>query len=225
MKRCILPFVATIVLAATAVVYLLFFDHSPMPVDDFTQWMGDPQNGISKGKYVNGLHISLKYLPPDYLVYSDLKKNLHTDKQFVPTTVGVDSLRRLYALSLTFLLSIGPDERGGAGADVMLRDITSYPDFVNRAMTLNFEMEKFISLRLGSDIYPPILTNLENTYGLSAARNIVLVFPRPTQHSTAKREDYEIVWNDMLYTTGIHHFLFSSRDIESIPTLSFEKLL
>lgn len=225
MKRFFVLLVATLVLVATGTTgYLLFFDCSPMPMDKFTQWMGDSQNGISKDKYVNGLHIRLKYLPTDYLVYSDLKNILHTDKNFIPTVAVMDSVKQLYALSMTFVLSIGPDERDGIGADVMLRDVHSYSDFVNRAITLNFEMEKFISLRLGSDIYAPVLTNLENTYGLSTARNIVLVFPRPNQHSVDE-EVYEIVWNDMLYTTGIHHFVFSARDIESIPPLSFEKIL
>jgi hypothetical protein len=225
MKRFFLLLVATTVLVATGTGYLLFCNHSSIPVDEFTRWMGDSRNGISKDKYVNGLHICLKYLPTDYLVYSDLKKSFHMNKQFIPTAAITDSLKQLYALSMTFVLSIGPDERDTVGADIMMRDVTSYPDFVNRAIALNFEMEKFISLRSGAHIYPPVLTNLENTYGLSTARNIVLVFPRPNRHNSAEKEEYEVVWNDMLYTTGIHHFIFSAHDIESIPSLSFEKIL
>lgn|GEM_PF-1176552 len=205
--------------------FLFLSEPAALPVEDFTRWINDPDHGMVKDVYVNGLHISIKHLPTDYLVRSEVSKILHTNKEFPLTSSTIDSIRGLYTESMTFVLGIGPDERKEKGGDVMFRDITSYPEFVQRAMNLNFEMDKFVSMRVGSSQYAPVLTNLENTYGLNTARSIVLVFPRPPDVPDGEEAGYEVVWNDMLYTTGIHRFFFSARDMESIPALSFEKFL
>ena len=224
MKKMIVLLTAVAAVTGSVLGFLIFND-TEFSAEEFSHWMNDPDNGMVKEVYVNGLHIGVKYLPVDYLVRSELNKIRHTDSKLSLTPVMIDSLRKLYTRSMTFVLSIGPDERNGKGGDVMFRDITSYQEYVNRAMNLNFEMEKYVSMRVGSNVYPPVLTNLENTYGLNNGRNIILVFSRPPRQAGGEEEGYEIVWDDMMYTTGLHRFFFSAGDIESIPSLSFEKIL
>ena len=202
--------------------FLLFFFSScekerRLPVKSYLKWVNEPENGLVKTKYVNGLELKIKYLSPEYLAWREL-----SDKPG-NSVMEKDSLLHRYRQSLSFLLSIGPDERKKSGSDIMMQDISNYKEYTERSLTMNFDMEQYIRLKAGKSEYRPVLSALENTYGLSSGRNILLVFtPLATGDQTFKQSgELDFIYADELFGLGTNHFVFTKKELSSIPELIF----
>lgn len=186
-------------------------------LSEYLEWINDPANGLSKVKYVNGLEIKIKYMPREYLAYLDLKSR---DKISME---GKDSVINLYQHSFQFMMSIGPDEREGNGPDIMLDGIVNQGEFEERVHLMNFEMERYISLAVDEKEFRPVLSTMENVYGMTSARNIVFVFVpgEKDQDVFAHAEKLDLVYDDELFGLGVNHFLFYKENIQDIPEITF----
>lgn len=183
---------------------------------EYKTWMVDPENGLSKTKYVNGLKLTVKYLPTDYLVYQDLQGNSDINI--------VDSLRSRYSQSHTFLLNIAPDARDKdmpQGASVMTRDIKDMEDYKLRSLIMNFDMQHYVSIKNGDLEFVPVLAEMENTYDLTKDRTIYLVFSDKANGDLLKGETLDFIFEDEIFATGLNHFKFDAEDIREVPALKF----
>lgn len=182
----------------------------------YNRWISDPSHGLVQTRYIHGVKLTLKYLPPEYLAYSDLKRN-----SLQPAKGIGDSLRDYYSKSVSFMLTLGPDDRkkseGPVNNDIMFLDVTRFEEYKDRSFQMNFDMADYVSLKCGAKEVKPVLTNMENVYGLSPERNIHLVFPA----DRSAREDLEVVFNDELFNTGINHFVITRKQLNSIPNFVF----
>jgi hypothetical protein len=184
---------------------------------EFMKWINNPENGLVKSKSTIGVKIDLKYLPPSYLAYQEMKdgKNKSAETR--------DSLISYYSQSITFLMIIGPDEKEKKNTgDIMYRDITKFDDYKDRAHIMNFEISEYVNLETEKGKYKPVIANLENIYGLVNERKIMFVFPRvnSTEDLTNSKE-LDFVFTDEIYNTGINHFVFTQEQIKKVPNFIF----
>lgn len=188
----------------------------PVSYEEYMGWMGIPENGMVKSHSVNGLEIKVKFLPAEYLAYQELKN----EKIILPAKR--DSLLAFYSRSLTFLMVIGPDEAKKTEGDVMMKGVKSYEEFAQKAMTMNFDMSQYVTLKTKEGEFKPVLSNMENVYGLSKSRNILFVFAPIELKDTAflHSNEYDFVYEDQLFQIGINHFVFKKGDIDNRPLLA-----
>lgn len=173
--------------------------------------------GLVKTKTVNGIIMSVRYLPTDLLVLRELNNR---------TTVSqaeLDSLRQQYVNSKTFVLTLTPDTNQ-TKADLMFGGVGSKEEYQEKVLKLNFGMDQYTSLHSLNAEYTPVLTNMENIYGLKASRDFNIVFvPR----SVDEKLDYEsseslkFVFDDPYFKTGLNQFVFTKDDMTSSPGFTF----
>lgn len=194
-----------------------FFNSEKEP-GDYMKWMNDEDNGLIKSKHINGLVFTVKYLPADYMTYQELKSS-------TPNAASKDSLLKQYQNSLFFLLIIHPDDeiKANAGKDVMYLGVKDPKEYQDRVMQMNFEMKEYVSIELNdSSSYTPVLTNMENTYGLSNGRSILCVFsPYKSIQEFNNSNTIDLIWDDEIFQSGRNHFVFDSKDFLSLPRLKF----
>lgn len=183
-------------------------------VEEYSKWINEPENGLIQTKRIKGLKVSVKYLPNEYLVYKETIGNDNTETY-------KDSLKKEYKNSLTFLMIIAPDEEKGNKNDIMTEGINNYQEYSERLLALNFQLDKNISLRSGTIELKPVLSALENTYGLSKSRNILFVFAA-NEEQKGKMNDSEtidFVYIDELFSLGIMHFDFANKKLKDLPVI------
>jgi hypothetical protein len=187
---------------------------------DYLKWLSDEEHGLVKTKYVNGMEIKVKYMPPEYMASQEMQSgHSYSLKQ-------TDSLLNLYKNSMNILFSIGPDERKETGADVMFQSVKTYQEYAERVNDFNFQMEEYVTLQAGDEKFRPVLSAMENVYGLKASRDILFVFvPKDiSDHSMTNSDKLDFLYEDGLFDLGDNHFVFLKKDIEKIPVLDLSKL-
>ncbi|NQY09761.1 MAG: hypothetical protein HRT71_09640 [Flavobacteriales bacterium] len=185
----------------------------------YVQWLHNPENNLSKTRYVNGLEIKVRYSPVEFLAYRELQDEVGYSQQ------TIDSVVNLYKGSLTFVMEIGPDERKDVGGDIMYRGVGSYADYTKRVYAMNFDIEQYVSIKTQEGSVSPVLSNMENVYGLTKSRSIVFVFAQKQNgKDLLNQESLDFVYDDDLFGLGINHFKFKSSDINAIPIIDFWKV-
>lgn len=168
---------------------------------EYNAWLNNPENHCKVSKKVGNMVISMKYMPPQFLA---LKEYESTNR-----LLNYDSLLSSYEHSVTFLMSF-ETKQGQEGEDVMYKDLASYKEYLERSMTLNFDMESKVQLQGSFGSCYPVLSSLENTYGLSKGRDVYLVFSSKEKAYDLMKEAYwDLVYQDDIYQTGILHFIFT----------------
>jgi hypothetical protein len=177
-------------------------------VNELTKYINVPENGLLKEKTVGGIKFKLKYLPTDYLVYSqlDLKQS-----HMLPL---IDSLDKRYQNSVTFLLSIGPAD--DESFDITKYGITNYEEFAKQLEQLCFQAQGWISIKddNGKE-YTPSLVHMENINALEKHRNVLVVF----NTKDYLKNNFSFIFSDELFNTGINKFYFKASDINGIPKI------
>lgn len=214
---------ASILMGITGLIFLLWAgyvwrENTPEYLDNvevYLRWLNNPQNGLVRSKTVNGFSLTVKYLPPDYLACRELADG----KEY--SAAYKDSIRSIYNQGMSFLLRIAPDEESHS-SDIMFWNARNYQEYKERFLNLNFTISEYIALKTDRGKYNPVLSNLENVYGLTPGRNLQFVFV-DEQHPNGLKEAafFDFIFTDEIFDTGINHFVFSREDINNIPKLIF----
>lgn len=186
---------------------------SPDTIGDpaaYLRYLADQENGLVRQKAVGGFNIRMKYLPPDYMAYRELSGGLDRQGQ------SIDSLAGRYQTSATFLLTITPEDTGAP--EIARLGVSNYEEFSRRILDLNFHLREQLWLENEGRKVPAVLTEFERNYGLDRSGNIIIVFNSPPPEREAV-SDWVVVWNDELFHTGLHRFLFKQADIRKMPRL------
>ena len=185
-------------------------------VEEMYTWMGDPANGMIVTKLSGDKELTMKFLPPGYLAYKEVKETLGKSKE------QIDSLRMLYKKSRSFLLTI--KYKNDEPYDPVYEGIYSYEELDRRKKDMHFSFDEYVKL-ISSDggEYKPVLSHMEETYGLQKMRNIHLVFSpeNEKQADILGAEELDIVFDDRIFKTGITHFVFEKRNIDKKIKLNF----
>ncbi|SNZ01681.1 hypothetical protein [Flagellimonas pacifica] len=176
----------------------------------FLKWLDNPKNGLVKKASANGFSFSLKFLPSEYLAYTELKKG--NDEK------GWNELLHDFESSMSVLFSIEHDMHGIDATNYDIQNMAAYKERINE---LNFGLKQhlFIKGSEGKKIRP-VLTTFENNYEIGGKKTFYVVFPK-TDEEQWKTESLDIVFDDPFLDTGISHFAFKKQHIDQIPTLEF----
>lgn len=181
--------------------------HTVSDVQGYQQWFAEKENPCRTSKRVVDMLISMKYLPPEFLALKD--------HEAAGGKLSYDSLYNNYKHSVTFLMSF-VSIQGQEGEDVMYKDLSNYKEYLERNMTLNFDMESRVQLKSDFGSCYPVLSSMENTYGLSKGRDVYLVFSsREESYDLYKQPYWDLIYQDDIYQTGILHFTFQYPDIKA----------
>lgn len=183
---------------------------------DYLRWINDEENNIIVNKYSNNFKLSLKYLPPEYSAYRELKSQKHY------TQNDIDSLTDYYSKSMSFIFSLGPDEEH-SDKNVMFYDVFDKKAFIDRVQELNFRFSSYFTLKYKGSEYVPVLYIMENTYELSNARNFYFIF-MPEDLNLEELNDFEIIYDDKLFDLGKVKIKFKQENINKIPKINFWNL-
>lgn len=188
---------------------ILFFSscesQNTLSEQEYFGYISNPENGLVIKKSVNGINMSARVLPTDYLAFQDYQEAL-----------DFDSLKNFYNQSLTFTLHLEPDEVVH-GASIMSHGVHDEKELKQRAITMNFDMSNYIKLRANNTEYEPVLTTLENTYDLTNGRTVYIVFENTEELGSA--EELDLVFEDEMFQTGINHFNFKGEQVKNTPKL------
>jgi hypothetical protein len=177
---------------------------------EFMKFINEEKNGLNKVKNINGLKIKVKYLPSDFLAYKEFKdSDMSGDEK-------LDSLKKLYANSLTFVMELSPEKE--KSQDVMLQNIHSEQEYKDRVNVMNFNMKDYLEIEVDGKNISPSIANLENIYGLKNSRKVIVVFPVEIKKMTRGKE-LKFTYSDEIYSTGVNHFEFQSDDILDVPQI------
>lgn len=172
---------------------------SPQDTEAYGRWLADPENGFVVTKESPYLELEMQHLPSEYLGWREI------GRAGVPLGGEQrDSVLASYAGSLHFTLTVRPRE-GRALGDVAMSGVASEAGFQERVRTLNFEIGEYFELKVGEEVLEPVLTNFENTYGLTEFRRVQLVFPRPV---AGVGEAWDLRFVDEVFGSGGWHFGF-----------------
>lgn len=180
---------------------------------EYFAFLNNAENGFLIRKEIGNKEVQGKFLPADFMLLKDLSKGFNSSNK--------DSIRNLYANSRTFLFTISNTEENSKA--LVYDEIADYKAYQERAYTLNFDMKEFFSLQTKGGNYKPVLVTAENTYGLQKSLNIIVVFARKDQSDDLMTsEEYDLVFNDEVFDTGISHFVFYKSNIDKEVTLKIE---
>ena len=183
----------------------------------YVKWLNNEKNGLIKTKYIGELKLTVKYLPPDYVVYREVKSGSKKYSKEEKEKMLAEAKN-----TRTFILTIGPDERKKGTGDIMFYNVKGEEDYTFRAEALNYNMDKYVYIGTGKISHAPKLHVLENTYGLTTHRDVYLVFADDDEKKDLLKADtLDFVFNDEIFGTGISHFSFSRKDLNNVPAINF----
>jgi hypothetical protein len=84
-------------------------------------------------------------------------------------------------------------------------------------------MEDFVQLKMGESKYKPVLSSMENTYGIGQSRDIMIVFSPSSlkDNGFLSSKELDFVYNDEIFEVGKCHFVFDRSDLKSAPDFPF----
>ena len=195
-----------------AMFFLFGCQSSELSLENYFKYLIEPENGLYKSKQINQFEISARYLPAEYLIYRDYKSSKIKE-------LDIDSLKKIYEGSLTFILKIAPNKSEGHEFDVMTQTVSSKEAFKEQSFQLNFLMQENLKLIIEDREYFPVLVELENTYELTQHRNFMITYALDQKHIDNSFEAMDFIFQDRIFGTGIHHFLFTQESIKKTPSI------
>lgn len=182
---------------------------------DYVAHINNPDNGLVKTKTIGGVKVSLRMVPSQFWAYKDIKGD-KSQRQ-------LDSLDKLYNESYNFILSLGNTEEN-KDKDIMYKELGGVEEFRERADMMNFNLGDYCWINTSSGEVHPVLSNMENTYGISKERKIHFVFGKKSEEvDLTSLDGLKVSFDDPLFGTGKTNFVFSKSDINNIPKLVIEE--
>ena len=189
--------------------------NNPLNFEDYVKYIKDPEHGLAKNKTTNGIAMRVIHLPVDYQAYNELK--MHKGEL---VKSEIDSVKNTYASSFAFLMTIGPDE--DEATDITKLGVANWEEFNQRIMEMSFNMGSMVKLKTGKSELVPEIAQLERTYGLRKSSDLLFVF-NTADLKWSGNENFDFVFSDELFFTGITKFRFDINDISKIPLLRIDK--
>ena len=183
--------------------------------EEFYKMLENPGNGFVKTREHRDIGFKLKYLPPEFFIVNETGIR----KDGILSKKETDSLFSAYSETRSFLLTISTN---GGNSDILYEGITSVEEYRERFELMNFNLGEYIYLKTEKNKYAPSLINLENVYGLSKSRKVNIVFsPVGNGDDLMTSEEYDLVFEDFIFNTGVNHFKFKKTETDKKLELKF----
>lgn len=180
-------------------------------------WVNQKDNGFSQSKSIGKIKYTCKILPSSYLALRDISVDQNLSNH------NFEDIKLEYDSSLVLLFNLSPLDPNEEW-DVMTANVDSYETFREKVEKMNFGMKEkfefaFISKNTREN---PVIVNLENDYGITKGRNMMVVFDLhgETQNNVFK-EEFLISFDDDIFQGGRMEFIFD--DMNSLPNIKVKK--
>ncbi len=190
-----------ILLFASLVVFALGCEH-PLNSEELSSLISDPNYGLCHVKDVGDKTITVKYLLPEYLALKDARDN----------TTNYESALSQYDQNLSFLITYAFSGIN-SNLDLLKGSVDSYEEYSALQQELVFNYSRYVTLNVNSFSYKPVLSHMEDAYGLQPHRSIIVVFSPDSNDTEISQKDVELIIEDEIFGTGINHFLFKSEHL------------
>ena len=164
----------------------------------------DETVGMTKEKSVNGVTLKSQYQPPELLALINSKGSSGNFQKALEE----------YNNQMSFVLLVESKEEG---EDILTRGLQGYEDYQSRVQLLNFEIKDYITLEVGGRRLKPVLGTMENTYGLRTGRKLIVVFAGHPEDLLQKNTEFDLIFQDPVFGTGINRFRYTTSDILNAP--------
>jgi hypothetical protein len=173
-------------------------------VDALKAFVWNPENGLVKTHAYEEVVWKVKLVPRE-MQGSGMAIEMPNGKEGTGT--------------LHFMVNVSVGNEYQAG-DVMMAGVSTYEEYADRMIQLNFRLEERIRLHVGGKELAPVLFHMENTFGLTQDRNIHILFADPVlEQDLQVLPKLDLVIEDWVFETGISHFVFQEANLEKIPLL------
>jgi hypothetical protein len=181
------------------------------------KWMADEKNGLVKSKDMGRVIFKIKYLPPEYVAFNEIKNKKNYSK------ATVDSLVNEFSKTKNFLMTFEFKDKS-TGDNVLMNGTENYNEYKERIEKLNFGLDEYLSMNTDKGEFIPLLWTLENTYTLGDKRSLYIVFGDNKSESVLlNAPELDLVFNDEIFYTGISHFVFKKDQLDAVPKINFWK--
>jgi len=206
--------IGVIVISAVVVYISNVRGSSVKNITEFNCWLNDVNHGCIKSREINGVRVTVKYLPPNYQVLKEMESGGD-----IKGEAKADNLKLRQQKVLTFLMTIGPTENKEKRKGVMYEGVEGYGDYVQRVMSANFYMDHYLKLYIDGVLYKPALSLVENIYELSQDRNFIVVFAAGSNEQLKKGKEFLFVYDDPFFNMGKLQFDFSGNQLRDAGTV------
>lgn len=174
-----------------------------LPAEALAAYVDDPAHDLHQVQQVAGVNIQVTYQPIDLLVSRELQGQVTTQAQ-------CDSLRRKYAGSIYFLLSLSRDGKE------LLQPREGFTEYSALLQTLAFRMNDYTRLVTSQgDTLRPANYYLDRTYASASSSQLLFAFPQVPLTGT---------WQFQVRECGLGignvSFPFEAKTASSAPTLA-----
>lgn len=176
---------------------------------ELIEFVQNPDNGLRESTEVNNIKVTVIYKPTDLLVSQEIRDKPVDDSRLT-------ALKKKYGSYHYFTVSFSQDNKEALhtqnGMDV-------YSDLVQ---TLSFKMQDYVTLTTSaSDTIPVADFMLNRTFGMSSSTDLLFVF---SKEKSAGKDWVQFNLNEFGLNTGNQRFRFQKKDLDDIPTLTFETI-
>ncbi|UII30385.1 hypothetical protein LVD17_19015 [Fulvivirga ulvae] len=189
----------------------------PMDWGDYQTWLEDNEKSLKKEKEVNGLEITLAYLPSELLTYQHLQTDGAAFSQ-----QDYDSIYSKYRCGLTFDLVLQAPKNDPNYSNLIYYNISSQEEYTSRVYYLNFQASDILTLEVNDQLYIPVLTQFTGYQELGNELRIRMVFSPDVYHCGDWKIDWrelQVVFKDPFWDVGTNRFSFDKHIISDKPKL------
>jgi len=182
--------------------------------EEYVAYMHDPANGLVQTKEEDGLKITVRYLPPEYLAYVELHKEGGTYEQ-------LDSLAGFYRNSATFQLYVEAADPSMNLPERLFRSVSHLAELSQYQDLLTYGMEQYIRLNSRGEGVAPVLSTLESTLEAKQKLSWVLVFNGNDIAPASPDEGGEVHFslNRNFFLSSPADFVFEADQLQHTPKL------
>jgi hypothetical protein len=182
-----------------------------MDITRLQEYTSAEKNGLCRIRSANGIRTTVTLRPPLLDVLREVGDDTTTTKE------AIDELVHAYSTQMSFFVNLALDEETPTN-DIMFAGVRDVTGFKEQAYALNFGWSDMALLRCGTRSYRPQLSTLENTYGLTKDRNVLLVFTPTVKDDpdffTSPFIELEIT--NHWFGTGTQSFKFRRADMDKV---------
>jgi hypothetical protein len=177
-----------------------------MPVDNYMQWVRDPQNGLIKTKTIDELQFKVQYKPYEYIVCMEERNDKIAD------TLMKRKLKELEGMQYYDLKILLKNNEG----ELLKSGLTSAEEYDSRVKYFSFGMQQDIQLVDGTDTLPCVMYHFERAYDATPVCTVLLGFD--WKDSNAGKAKTLLVY-DKTFNKGLLKFTFKENRLQTLPKL------
>lgn len=187
-------------------------------IEDYAAYVNESANGLSAEQQGSGLRMTVRFLPPPYLAFSELHRNGASTQEY-------DSLQAFYARSLTFQAIIEPVSGHDRLQDIIHRHATRQAEVEANKALLNYGMEQYVRLIAEEQAFAPNLAILESTFENDRRLSFIFVFDKDALSKGGKpAEHITLELNKPFFLDAPAAFRFKTESLLHYPQLVNLKL-